>query len=258
MLLRVSKAGPLHEAYCQSLDWWRAVLQSGVSVPLAPQLRFPACEAPGCIFAFTDAARESGTGYGGFTVVRRGSEQVGELLFMAQEWPEDTLLALQSNALSMPAGEMFGAVVLLDAVISRLGRVTHAICFTDSVATASGLTTAASHAPQLNTMLSWLFNRNRQVQFLGVHQKGLRNQASDRLSRGKGAAVLVEAAQSGLRVEQLHPHSSAARMLEEARRQPTREQRPEAARARRRQPEGRSTVGAPRPSRSAPAYSLRA
>lgn len=244
MQLQASGAGPSHRAYRQSLSWWEEVLQAGVEVPLAPQLHFPACGAPGCLFVFTDAAREKGTGFGGFSLVKLAHERAGRFLFMAQSWDYDSLRALQADELSMPAGEMFGAVTLLDAAITHLGRVTHAICFTDSVATANGLTTAASHAPQLNAMLSWLFERHRGVQFLGVHQRGLRNQASDRLSRGRGAAVLAEAEQSGLTLVQLFPHKSAKAMLIEARRLPTRGASPDATRVRRRRPKRRPSAQA--------------
>ncbi|KAL1522763.1 hypothetical protein AB1Y20_017735 [Prymnesium parvum] len=53
-----------------ALAWWTRVLSSHVTVPLAPRLVFPEASESGCVFVFTDAAREMGTGHGGFTCVR--------------------------------------------------------------------------------------------------------------------------------------------------------------------------------------------
>lgn len=52
-----------------ALDWWQFALEQGVSAPLAPKLVFPRIGSPRCNFVFTDAARESATGFGGFTFV---------------------------------------------------------------------------------------------------------------------------------------------------------------------------------------------
>ena len=56
-------------SYTESLSWWTHALQRGVSVPLACETRFPQLGEPGVIAVFTDAAREDGTGAGGFCAV---------------------------------------------------------------------------------------------------------------------------------------------------------------------------------------------
>lgn len=56
----------------------------------------------------------------------------------------------------MPADEAYGAAVLLDAMLMALHGVTSMICLTDSDATAKGLTSAGSGAPQLSFLIEWL------------------------------------------------------------------------------------------------------
>lgn len=107
------------EAYQGALDWWQLALQNGVSAPLAPREVLPPLTSKGCIFAFTDAARETGTGFGGFTFVEFQGREV-ECWYLAEQWDPVTLQALQSNAFSMPAGEAYGAVMLIDAILSAL------------------------------------------------------------------------------------------------------------------------------------------
>ncbi|KAL3895180.1 MAG: hypothetical protein SGPRY_013583 [Prymnesium sp.] len=195
--LKVKGDGALHKMYQEALGWWRAAFESGVSVPLAPRLVFPAMSERGSAFAFTDAAREDGTGYGGFSVVRWSSGR-GAFLYLAERWDPEPLRRLQADSMSMPAGEAYGAVMLLDAVLHHLGGVSHMKCYTDSDATAKALTSSNSGAPQLNTLVRWLVDRHPHTQFLGVHQPGVRNSASDRLSRGRAGSVLAEARAAGL------------------------------------------------------------
>ncbi|KAL3908273.1 MAG: hypothetical protein SGPRY_009864, partial [Prymnesium sp.] len=205
-------------AYQRALDWWQLALERGVSAPLAPKQTFPTLNERGSAFAFTYAAREEGTSFGGFTFVELEGHGV-ECWYLAQQWDMSTRPALQDNAFSMPAGEAYGAVVLLDAILSALHGVTHMICFTDSDATAKGLT---SGAPQLNYLISWLCGRWGSTQFLGVHQKGSRNITSDRLSRGDRDLVLSELPSLGIRVRELSPTAEAGAMLELAKGQPLR------------------------------------
>ena len=207
--------------YQRALDWWQLALEHGVSAPLAPKLVFPCVGSPGCIFVFTDAARESGTGFGGFTFVEC-DDQPAECWVMGEQWDAHTLRALQADEMSMPAGEAYGAVVLIDAVVSRLRGVTHVVCFTDSDATAKGLTAAGSGAPQLNLLLAWLGDKWSGVQFLGVHQRGVRNVTSDRLSRGQVDLVRRELSSAGIRVQRLLPTAGAREVLEAAKNQPLR------------------------------------
>lgn len=199
--LKVKGEGELQREYQEALDWWRAAFESGVSVPLAPRKVFPALSERGSVFAFTDAAREDGTGYGGFTVVRRQSGRT-EFLYLAEQWREEPLRKLQADDMSMPAGEAYGAVMLIDAILSHLEGASHMTCFTDSDATAKALTSSNSGAPQLNLLMRWLVERHPHTQFLGVHQPGVRNGVSDRLSRGRAEEVLAEVRTAGL--EPLH------------------------------------------------------
>jgi len=57
----VANAAPAAREYQLALRWWRHALESHISVPLAPQLTFPALSESGVGFMFTDAAREDGT-----------------------------------------------------------------------------------------------------------------------------------------------------------------------------------------------------
>mmetsp|Transcript_41076 Transcript_41076/g.94204 ORF Transcript_41076/g.94204 Transcript_41076/m.94204 type:complete len:572 (-) Transcript_41076:1277-2992(-) len=204
--------------YRAALQWWAAVLEVPVSVPLAPRVRFPDIGEPGCAFVFTDAAREEGTGFGGFTFVQvGGAEAPAAFLCMYERWAEGVRQDLQSNRVSMPAGEAFGAAALIDAVLTELESVSHLICFTDSDATARGLTSGGSGTPQINVVLRWLFERHRRVQFLGVHIPGTLNETSDRLSRGREAEVLADVTRAAARVTRLRPHADAFALLEHVR-----------------------------------------
>ena len=103
--------------------------------------------------------------------------------------------------------------VLADAVIRRLGGVSHLWCFTNSVTTKSSITTESSGAPQLDHLVSWLFRQHAPVQFLAVHVPGVRNVRADGLSRGRVWTVVEEAEAAGLRSERLRPVAEAALVL---------------------------------------------
>ena len=199
--IKVKGSSPTQVRCREALEWFRAALQSGVSVPLAPRVAFPAVGDEGCAFCFTDAAREAGTGHGGFTAVRRGDQ--AEFLFLEQRWPADVLQALQENELSMVAGEAYGAVVLADAVLMELQSATHMVIFTDSSATEIAVNTGNSPSPQLNFLVRWLIERWPGVQFLGVWQKGIRNDVADRISRKDLAAVLDDVSHTLLSARRL-------------------------------------------------------
>ena len=89
-------------AYREALRWWSAALRGGISVPLAPRSEFPGVEEEGCAFFFTDAAREDGSGFGGFLVVREGATSQPHFLYMAERWSDAIRDMLQSDILSMP------------------------------------------------------------------------------------------------------------------------------------------------------------
>lgn len=80
-------------------------------MPLAPKpkLTFPQIGESGCACVFTDAAREAGTGFGGFMIVEEGPSGSPVFLFIEQRWSEASLRKLRRDEWSMPAGEMFGA-----------------------------------------------------------------------------------------------------------------------------------------------------
>lgn len=208
---------PAQMEYRAALRWWEATLSEPVSVPLAPRKYFPAIGEPGCVFVFTDAAREVGTGFGGFTFFRRRAEGDVASLYMHELWAEEVRLDLQRDRISMPAGEAYGAVVLLDGVLSALADVSHAVCFTDSAATARGLTVGGSGTPQLNVALQWLFRRHCRTQFLGIHIPGELNKASDRLSRGKESSVIAEIRLVTSVTTRLRPCAEAAALLQSVR-----------------------------------------
>jgi hypothetical protein len=187
---------PAQTAYQSSISWWAQALEDGISSPLAPRLIFPELGEEGAAFMFTDAAREDGTGIGAFTLVRTSR---GELLFPYSDprWPEQIKLALQSNKLSMPAGEGLGAVIFADALIEAMVGITHLVIFTDSSCVSEAIQSSSSGSPQLNFVVNWLFQRHPDVQFMGIHQPGVRNHASDSLSRSASAAVLADARAAG-------------------------------------------------------------
>lgn len=207
-----------------ALEWWRATLMGGVSVPLAPRLVFPQVGEAGCLFVFTDAAREDGTGFGGFTIVIEESSSQPTFMYVEQRWSSESLRRLQRDEWSMPAGEMFGAAMIMSAVTQRLSGVSHIVCFSDSVSTVNAVTTGSSAAPQLNTTIRRLQSRLPQIQMLGIHQPGVRNGVSDKLSRGKLAEVLVSIEASAVRAERLTLIDEWEAWLRESQAQPTRTQ----------------------------------
>lgn len=138
------------------------------------------------------------------------------MLRLEHKWAPHVQQALIENRFSMPAGECFGAVVFADTLVHALPDVTHMVVFTDSVATASAFTTDNSGAPQLNCLVRWLQRRHPHVQWLGIHQPGIRNCAADGLSRDGTEDVLREAAESGAVVVGLEAAPEAWLVLEEA------------------------------------------
>jgi hypothetical protein len=210
--LAIRGVGVTQTACVEALGWWKATLQRGVTVPLAPRRHFPAIGERGCAYFFTDAAREDGCGFGGHSLITAGNRSF--FIFHEQRWRSDALRALQANRLSMPAGECYGAVLFADALIRALGGVSHLVCFTDSDATAKALVAGGSGAPQLNFLVEWLQTRHPSVMFLGVHQRGVRNGVADALSRKRsdGQRVVREAAATGAEVVELQFSPSDASM----------------------------------------------
>ena len=197
----VSNPSATASEYQKALTWWAHALGDGVSVPLAPRLEFPPLDSPGVAFMFTDAARENGSGHGGFTLIIEGVEPV--FIYTDPRWPPEVLAALQQNVLSMPAGEGIGAVVFADALADSLVGLRYLIVFTDSTPVVAAIQSGNSDSPQLNAIVRWLFQRRPHLQLLALHQPGKRNGAADGLSRTESASVLKEAAGIGARIERL-------------------------------------------------------
>ncbi|KAL3894566.1 MAG: hypothetical protein SGPRY_013776, partial [Prymnesium sp.] len=109
--------------FCLAVRWWRETLAGGVSVPLAPKLVFQHIGEAGCLFVFTNAAREDGTGFGGFMVITEGVRGEPMFLYVEQGWPAESLGRLQRDEWSMPAGEMFGAAMIMSAVAGLLAKL---------------------------------------------------------------------------------------------------------------------------------------
>ena len=108
-----------------------------------------------------------------------------------------SLAALQTDIISMAAGELLGNVAMAVGLVDSLPRVTHVVCFTDSSASAGALNSGNSSSLQVNVLVQWLFQRLAGVQLLGVHQPGVRNERADGISREREEAVLREAAAAG-------------------------------------------------------------
>jgi hypothetical protein len=211
--IKVCGLGKTQRNFKEALEWLRAALHDEVSVPLAPRLQFPAPGEPGCAFLFTDAAREAGTGFGAFTVVQWGRDEKAELIYLEKLWEEEIKQALQNNVISMPGGEAFGAAAMADALLTDLEDATHMVVYTDSAATEAAINSANSPSPQMNAIVKWLFERWPGVQFLGVWQKGIRNDVADRISRGKLSSVIAEAEAGGLATRRIEPSDSACALL---------------------------------------------
>ena len=199
--ITIAGKGAAASEYRLAIAWWRHALQSGISAPLAPRLVFPHITEIGSVFQFTDAAREAGTGFGGFSVVR--IQNVPTFLYIDPRWPEVSRQQLQENILSMPAGEGLGVVLMADALIEYLGDVSHLTIFSDSDPVVASINSANSGSPQLNFIVRWLLERHQKTQMIAVHQPGVRNGAADDLSRHSSAAVLETAGAAGLQIIQL-------------------------------------------------------
>ena len=201
--MAVQGTGRVQVAYQESLAWWHQSLSDGIQTPLAPRLTFPDLDQPGSAFLFTDAAMEEGSGYGAFTLVETLDSTL-HIIYTDPRWPSAILHGLQTNRLSMPAGEALGAVIFADALLRTLPGVTHLTIFTDSSPVQVAINSAASPSPQINCIVTWLFQRHPSVQFMAVHQPGVRNTAADGFSRTASATVLADAEAAGAHITALH------------------------------------------------------
>ena len=212
--LYVHGDGPTQVLFQDAMAWWQAALARGISVPLAAERAFPPIDAPGVVAMLTDAAREDGTGVGGYAPIKREGEEAPSLLYVSEAWPDWALRALQSNAISMPGGEGFGVVAVLDALLGELEGASHVYVFTDCDAVKAAINGEASGSPQLNELVRWLLARYPHLQLLAFHQPGKRNRAADGLSRdGHGGelarTILDEASQAGMVLRELQLSETA-------------------------------------------------
>ena len=196
-----------------ALLWWVEALEQGVSVPLAPRLSFPSITDSGCAYGFTDAAREEGTGIGGFSVVHVTGVIPPVFFYLESRWPTELRDALFRDQLSMAAGELFGLAIMAEALYASLGGMTHIIMFSDSSATVGAVQTACSPSPQMNHILQWLFGKIGRTQVLAVHQPGVRNVVADAISRHGLCDTLREARAHGLELCPLTVADDAWTML---------------------------------------------
>ena len=199
--VNVSGSGQTAKAYQRSLMWLRSRLSSDVSAPLAPRLHFPRPPTPGVVTLFSDAAREQGTGYGGFTIVARHRTQA---LWLAERWSGPTLALLRANIISMAAGELMGIAILVKALLAELPETTHMLIFTDSKSSAEAINTNGSTSLQMNVIIDYMLE-NTPVQVLAVWLPGEQNTHADNLSRGKEANFLQAAHTNKLETKRLKP-----------------------------------------------------
>jgi len=211
--LDVCGAGPAQRRFQQAVRWWRAAVAADLSVPLAPRLVFPPAGEAGVVLCFQDAARERGTGFGGFAPFTRPGTVEKQLLVCAQMWPEDLREALYTNRLSMPAGELFAFVCLVATICHHVAGVTHAISFSDASAAVAAINSERSGSPQMQALLSWFYELCPELQSLAVWIEGKDNERADDLSRGRGEAVVREAREGGWEPHALPPPPGAFEVL---------------------------------------------
>lgn len=96
----------------EALCWWDRAIAGGISVPLAPRRGFPDVGEEGYAFICADAAREAGSGFGDFSVVREVGAEATMFLYMAEAWDQETLGLLRRDVLSMPACQRGSATEL--------------------------------------------------------------------------------------------------------------------------------------------------
>ena len=189
--------------YKNALEWWAQALQKGVFTPLMPCIAFPHTTERGCCTLYSDAARELGTGRGGFSPVHFKEKQKPTFLYTSQTWPEDIRQDLIDNVISMPAGELFGLVVITLTVIKRLENASHMILYTDSDAAAIAINRNSSSSKQMDFLLQKLQQELGTIQLLAVHIPGVRNGVSDDLSRNGTQKAKAEATKAGFEIEEL-------------------------------------------------------
>jgi hypothetical protein len=207
-------AGKTGAQYQISLLWILNALIHGVSAPCAANEIFPEVGQPGVMLMCTDAAREVGTGMGGWAIMHT-SEKRSIFFYMSERWSQYTLLRLQANQLSMPAGEALAAVAFADELLETLDDITHLRMLTDSMAVRELINSNNSHSPQLNAIGRWLFELHPKIQFCCEHIKGSHNVMADDLSRGRADRVISEARDHDYVICRLRPRESFHTLINE-------------------------------------------
>ena len=207
--VKVSGSGQTATAYQRSLVWLKSRLSSDVTAPLAPRLHFPKPPTPGVVALFSDAAREEGTGYGGFTVITRHRT---EALWLAEQWSGPTLALLRANIVSMAAGELMGIAILVRALLVELPDTTHMLIFTDSKSSAEAINTNGSTSLQMNVIIDYMLD-STPVQVLAVWLPGENNTHADNLSRGRAHEFLQAAQNNKLETKRLKPDNTLPTLI---------------------------------------------
>ena len=182
----------------EDLQWFRRVLQEGVSVPLAPRLVFPALSEPGSAFYFCDASRTWGCG--GWAMARAASGGAVAFFYLALRWPawlRDDALAPETSTAML---EMLAIVTFMMA-LRRRWRFSSCTIFTDNEAARGAVNSGTSTARSVRKLLEVLFARPQQL--LAVRVTTGENSWADRISRGDADAVVREAESLGLLPVQL-------------------------------------------------------
>ena len=176
---------------CDMLQVTATAVAAGIASPWAPATTFPPLGAEGVAGACTDAGRK--WGFGGWAV-RRETTGGSVALLMTQQWDSDIREALLTDRLSMPAGELLGALAMMLAV-RRVNIYDHWVAVTDCLPVAGHLNRSVSASPQIQFILRAALFWLPEVHWLGVHILRGYNQHADDLSKGK--ASRVEAALQG-------------------------------------------------------------
>ena len=198
------------------LRWWKAAFETGFSVPLAHKRSFPLPGTPGCAFIFTDAAREAGSGYGGFSIISvlDESNNVHQLMpFLSEVWDPRVCERLQRDEVSMAAGEAFGAIAMMDAMCDSLSGLSHLVIFSDSTATVQLINSNNSSSPQMDYIFRWFVERRPTLFIMAIHIQGIHNCTSDAFSRQGGERFLAEASAAGCTPWPLQPAHECCSMV---------------------------------------------
>ena len=127
------------------------------------------------------------------------------------EWPGWARRRLQANELSMPAGELFAAVVGKVMAEDVMGA-SALLAVTDCMPVSGAVNAQTSPSPQLHELVKALYRTKKTTQVMAVHVRREHNQIADDLSKRMGEEVRSRAAAAGFRVERWHNEERMARL----------------------------------------------